>query len=295
MTRKPKDLSPQQRRTLRALSIFRFLTVSQLMKLEISANRDALGNKTIRTLRARKLLETRSFGIGKADVHCLTKAGVAELAEHYQAPLSAFPYPSGGARFSDNYYNHRLAQIDFNIGLQLWAHSRGDAELHTADMDFVGRGSYRKGNFIPSTQVSLDNDPKPIVPDGIFHLSLESGHQLLYVLEVHKTTQTTAATRQLKRYLQALDQGVLSDKYHLQTAPFLCSVHSLDNVYRGVKNNLLADPDFAGFKPLFLFNRVDQLKSDFSSGWHFADDEPANPFPKAQSPVPSKLLDDFDV
>lgn len=232
MTKRTGRLSPQQRRTLRALSIFRFLTVRQLIALGISKNADSLGDKTIRPLRGKKLLETQSFGIGKADVHCLTRTGAAELAEHYQVPLKMFPHPVNGVQFGDNYYHHRLAQIDFNIGLQLWAHNRHDVELLKADMDFVGEGSHRRGKFIPSTQVRITNDPTPIVPDGIFQLHSESDHDLLYLFEVHKTTQTTAAARQLRRYLYALNQGVFSEKYGIQTAPlfvqFIASTTSIE-------------------------------------------------------------------
>ncbi len=223
-------------------------------------------------------------------VHYMTKHGAEELASMYKLPVDLLRFPTGQVQFGERMAKHRFAQVDFHIGLRMWAGTRG-AQVGLSDMDFDVSGSRRGGNFEPLTSIELPNEDRPVIADGIFSVCLNDT-PLLYALEIHRTTQTKAVAAQIKRYMDVLESGALSFKYGVQFPAVVCSVHTLDNVLRGVKKHLMATPYFAAFKHLFLFNTTEQLAEDFSEGWEFADGTPADPFPKATAPLPVQLLDE---
>lgn len=101
-------------------------------------------------------------------------------------------------------------------------------------------------------------------------------------MEVHKTTQTKAVAKQLQRYLLTFEDGLISDKYGYDTAPIICSLHEKQNVLAGAKREFRNLPFFEELKSAFLFNTFEQMELGFSNGWHYADDQPANPFPTVQ-------------
>ena len=98
---------------------------------------------------------------------------------------------------------------------------------------------------------------------------------------------------QIQRYMDALQHGALAFKLGLKAPVYVCSVHTLPNVLRGAKKYLMGNPNFEPYRKFFLFNSADPLTQGFSDGWHFADDTPAAPFPRAENPALQRLLDDL--
>lgn len=287
-----KTLAEEPRKALVALACFRFLTPKQFVRLGVAASDTVMRDYVLNRLerRARPLAKAASLSRWLPKVHYLTKHGAEELATMYKLPLEEFRYPTGQVQFGERMAKHRFAQVDFHIGLRMWAASRG-AQVGLSDMDFDVSGSRRGGNFEPLTTIDVPNADRPVIADGIFSVSLNDT-PLLYALEIHRTTQTKQVAAQIKRYMDVLESGALSFKYGVQFPAVVCSVHTLDNVLQGVKKHLMATPDFAAFKHLFLFNTTEQLAQDFSEGWEFADGEPADPFPRAQNPLPVQILEE---
>jgi len=120
---------------------------------------------------------------------------------------------------------------------------------------------------------------RPVIPDGIFSVELNTGQQVIYLAELHRWTQTKAVTAQLLRYLQVIQSGAIQSKYGIKANPMICSVHLQDSVLLGVKSRLQKHPDFAPFLRNFVFRKMGGIQSDFTNGWHLADNTPANPFP----------------
>lgn len=274
-------ISPQKRKALYALSKFRFLITPQLLRLGLSKNDKSLREKTLTPLANRKLIEIKRFGMGLPNIHCPTEKGAQLLSDIYGQPIDDFPYPKGKVQFADNRLAHRQAQVDFHIGLQLWTDQNEDIELVLAEQDLMVTGSRRYKNFTPITEIKIPGSGIPIIPDGVFRIELASGSRQLYVVEVHKTTQTKAVANQLRRYLETFEDGLISDKYGYETAPIICSLHERQNVLSGAKREFRNLPFFEELKSVFLFNTFEQLELGFSKGWHYADDQPANPFPSS--------------
>ena len=292
-----ETLAEEPRKVLVALSLFRFLTVDQLLRLGVSEKMSApvIRNHAIARLekRARPLAKSKTLSRWKPKVHYLTKHGAEELESMFKYPPGTIPYPKGQVQFGERLAEHRFAQIDFHIGLRLWAETRG-ARVHLGVMDFDVDGSRKGRNFEALTTINVPNSKTPVVADGLFAVTLNDT-SILYALEVHRTTETTRVAYQIRKYMDVLESGALSFKYACNWPAMVCSVHTKPNVLRGVKKHLMNLPDFPAFKHLFLFNTTEQLAVDFSQGWTFADDTAANPFPVGATPPEQGVLLDEPV
>ena len=270
--------SPQQWRVLQALGHYRFLTVEQMLRLGISKNAISLRSKTLFALRYHQCIYSEKIGSFLPDVHHLTKKGAELLALvegiDVHATASAKKQP-----FSALFARHRFAQVDFQIGLNQWAVARGDAELLLELQDFISEPKTGRTKPKPSTELAVPELVNTVIPDGSFVVGLHSGPVAAYLVEIHRLTQSKAVTEQLAKYCHVIKSGVMQQKYGYKVNPIICSVHHQDSVLTSVKTRLNAHAGFEGFKRNFVFHRLDDLNSNFTGGWHFADDTPANPFP----------------
>lgn len=273
--------SPQQWRVMQALNTYRFLTVDHMLRLGISKNAKSLRDKTLFALRHHKCVRSEKIGSFLPDIHHLTKRGIDCLSELEKISIQSPPRKR--LPFSPVFAEHRFAQIDYHIGFRKWADLRGDAEILLELQDFNRCQDSRKGRFVPATELVVPELPKPVVPDGIFGVALTSGKVVVYLVEVHRTTQTKAVTEQLTRYFEVIKSGVIQKKFGHPVHPVICSIHHQKSVCFGVKMRLAKNPEFACFRGNFVFQKMDNLKSSFSDGWHFADDSAAQPFPNKKA------------
>ena len=276
-----QSLPAKPTEALMSLSIYRFLTVKQFVRLGIGASEASVRKNILPKLhRSRKpLAKKRKLGRTLPDVHYLTEHGARYLSELYKLPIEEFPYPKGQVQFGEMFARHRFAQVDFHIGFRKWADSRDDVEVLFTDMDFDIIGSRRQGTFTKKTEIRIPNETTPIVPDGIFGVNIK-GEARIYILEVHRKTETKAVTEQLKRYMEVLKTGAVAEKYRLEISPLICSVHMKYNVLKGVKAALTQTDGFDELRGAYLFNTTNRVREAFGKGWGFADDSIAMPFRK---------------
>lgn len=271
MTTQFAVLSPQQYQVLSALRRYRFLTVEQLLRLGVSRNANALRDKTLFALRHHGFIQSEKIGSFLPQVHALTPAGAAVLAELEGVALSRTPSPKRQP-FSALFAPHRFAQVDFHIGLRQWAEKRGDVELLLELQDFVRQPR-------PATELTVPSLVTTVIPDGLFAVGSASGQQAVYVVEIHRATQSKAVAQQLGQYLAVITSDAIGQTHGFSAPPLICSVHQQAAVLSSVKARLLAHDGFEPFQHNFVFHSLDDLNDHFTSGWHFADDRPANPFP----------------
>jgi len=271
-------LSRQQFHVLEALGHYRFLTVEQMLRLGISRNAKSLREKSLFALRYHQCIQSQKIGAFYPDIHQLTRKGVQLLHVLNGAELNEAA-ASKQHPFSPLFARHRLAQVDVQIGLNHWAKTRGDAELLLELHDFIGEPKTGRGKPKPATELVVPDLINSIIPDGTFAVGLKTGAVAVYLVEIHRATQSKAVTEQLSRYFAAIKSGAIQQKYGYRTHPIVCSVHDQPSVLKSVKTRLNAHPSFCQFKRNFVFHALDDLNDDFTAGWHFADDAPANPFP----------------
>ena len=121
------NISRQQQSVLEALAEFRYLTIPQMVEMNISKNADSLRNHTLNRLinSHRKAIKYHDFGWipqrGRlARVYYLTHYGAEILAEAWRMEAERIEYPKGGIQFSSD-YTHRMNFIDFHISFKRWA------------------------------------------------------------------------------------------------------------------------------------------------------------------------------
>lgn len=263
---------------LQALGIYRFLTVEQLLQLGISKNAKSLRDKTMFALRHHGCIHSEKIGSFLPDVHHLTKQGVAVLRAEEGVDVASAP-ANKKTPFSALFARHRFAQVDFHIGLRQWAAERGDAEVWLELQDFNHQAKEGRGPLRPATELMVPGLVSTVIPDGTYAVGLTTGQTAVYVVEIHRSTQSKAVTEQLNRYCEVIRSGVIAQQHGYQANPVICSVHQQPAVLASVKARLLAHEAFAPFRQNFVFRTLDDLTANFTSGWHFADGSAANPFP----------------
>lgn len=270
--------SPQQWRVLRALGQYRFLTVDQMLRLEISKNARSLRDKTLFALRYHDCIHSEKIGSFLPDVHHLTAHGQAYLNQI--EPWNEVSIPSNKRTpFSALFALHRFAQVDFQIGLNQWAEQRGDIDILLERQDFIREAQNHGRGFQSATQMTVSTLPKPVIPDGIFAINVHTGKMAVYLLEVHRSTQTKAVTEQLSNYFEVIKGAAVQEIFGFPVHPIICSVHQQKSVLENVKTRLLALPEFEAFQRNFVFHQLEDLNTNFSGGWHFADNTKAVVFP----------------
>lgn len=274
--------SPQQWQVLQALSIYRFLTAEQMVKLGISTNAKSLRDKTLSVLRHHKCIHSEKLGSFLPDVHHLTKRGEDVIYElEGSIPVTA-PHNKRVA-FSAAFAPHRFAQVDFHIGIRTWVEDRGDADMLLAAQDFCRIADDNGRVRTPSTAMTVNGIAKPVIPDGVYAVGLITGQKALYLVEIHRSTHSKAVYEQLLRYFEVIKQQAAQQRFGFQLNPIICSVHHQDAVMRSVKARFLEHPESSAFRQNFVFRMISDLNADFSANWRFADEITANPFPKKLS------------
>jgi len=279
-----KSLTQQQQRCLEALACFRYLTAHQLINLGVSKNINSLRDKTLTRLVNHRsaFIKSHDFGwipqYGRlAKIYFLTKNGANLLADVLRIDPDTIIYPKGGIQFSSDYL-HRTRFIDVQIAFRRWA-EQTQHEILFFHRYFDKIGSQRAGEVksTAKTRVLLrrtvytEQQTHVFIPDGLTQYQDATGNRRLLAIELHNGTHSQRITEQLLNHLEALAQGLFSEKYHYQKANFVLSIHEHQSTLDSVRKRLIARPEFTAFLPLFVFNTQAQVNTDFAQGWTNAD------------------------
>jgi len=277
------NITQQQQKVLEALACYRYLTAYQLMNIGVSKNINSLRGKALYRLEnhRRHFIKSHDFGWipqrGRlSKVYYLTHSGVTILSEILRIDPKTIQYPKGGIQFSSD-YTHRIHFINFHIRFRQWAElNKKPIEFFYAYFDKVG--SQRQGKvrstaktkvFLKRTVYTQEND-KPFIPDGLTRYQ-DGNKNRLVIIEIHNGFNSKVIEKQLLDHLEALHQGLFSQKFKHKTADFVLSVHENKTTLKSVKNRLMNRAEFQPFLPLFLFNTQVQTHDDFSQKWTLAD------------------------
>jgi len=277
-------LTQQKQAVLEALAEFRYLTVQQMININISQNGNSLRTNTLNPLihAHHKLIKSHDFGWipqrGRlAHIYYLTAYGVQVLAEIQRISVDDIEYPKGGIQYSSD-YSHRLHFINFHIRFKQWAkQQKKKVEFFHSYFDKIGSQRVGKVRSTAKTSVQLKRSVykqlknKVFIPDGLTRYQ-DGNKSRLVVIEIHNGTHSQRITQQLLDHLEALQQGLFSHKYQHDKANYVLSVHENISTLNSVKDRLMNRPEFQPFLPLFLFNTQAQTNENFSKNWTLADD-----------------------
>lgn len=264
-------LSSQQIHALEALAQFQYLTTAQLMDCRVSKSLPVIRNKVLYYLveTHRPFAKYRDFGTlpGKgrlSRIYYLTKRGAEAVALYLEEDLTHILYPKGGVQFTSDYF-HRVSFVDVHIACRKWAELQGnEVDFFTAYFDKLGSNRSRDSPLTSKNKVMLNH--KIFIPDGITRVSIH-GKEQLFLIEVHKGNNTKRITEQLNRHIDAMAQGVFTQRYDHPRASFVLSIYEKQGILESVRQRMLEIADFKAFEGVFLFNTLEQIKQDFAQGW----------------------------
>lgn len=262
-------LAEKNIKVMELLAIYKFLTISQFIKLEISKDRSNC-SKILRKFSDRKkpLVKKISFGvhpqIGRLeDFYYLTKEGALFLAESNNLDIEEINYQKSSTLFFRDYF-HRKATIDYHIDLRKWV----KANNHSLDFfytyfDKVGSNKENKSSksnqkLEAKTKVNFE-DGSFFIPDGIYKITdLETNKSYLYALEIY-TDDTRGVKRiltQLEKHIKALMEGVISIKFNYSFANRVKLVFKDERVKELVESKFKSMGEFEEVGRVFEFERL---------------------------------------
>lgn len=269
---------------LEALARYKFLTVSQMLKLGLGGqkNHKQYLQRILKQTRERKrptLACIKFDGTYKYQkreyVYYLTKRGVEQLLNNTELENHHINRPVGTSSLFERDYTHRMMHIDMMISLYSWCEFK-QSKVIFFDSYYDYESTQKRGAPISKTNVTIDSERGTrIIPDGIYLIQKSSGKYELFAWEIHMGRDKQRIMRQLVAHKTAIQQGAISYKYGLVNKDQDCRETGLANrvvvIFEHkstMKNTIEAvrkSQDISeAFYPYFLFGWYEEVIQDFA-------------------------------
>ncbi len=206
-----------QENALIALGRHMYLTLSQLLDLNVGTTQYTYLWKQMASLRDRRipLVNCTTFSIpepkkGRVEsLYSLSHHGKKILISDFGVKEEELKAPVGGfVAYKD--YHHRKSTIDFQISLEKWC-AQSNVPLFNFETYFDKTGNNRTDkNLRARTRVDLGQDF--IVPDAVFKL-LGKKEVELFLFEMHNGKDSKRMLRQLHNHAAAMVSRAVHKKY----------------------------------------------------------------------------------
>ena len=252
---------------MKALACYRFLTVAQMVRLNIAKSQPntytALSKfkKSKLTKKASHrfyvgMVEAFYFGVGFPSLYFLTKKGAVYLSEYEDIELKDIQYFKGNPSLSTVSLRHKIALVDFHISLielitskekephfpqklrffDTYLESEGSNASKKADFKEVKTKVYLTENY---TLKGVTEKRGFIIPDAIFRVQIDDDFYPFCILEVDRTKNTKRCIEQIRWNLWASADYKISKKYedkpHRGYPNFIIYIFENDNMPALVK------------------------------------------------------------
>ncbi|MBN9034344.1 MAG: replication-relaxation family protein [Rhizobiales bacterium] len=253
-------------RALDYLARYRFLTVSQLVRLGAGDEKNL--RKRLKELETAGLIRLQEFRLGPSsgrlpNAHWLTAKGARLVSEANREQVEA-PRVRG---IKEKHWWHRMLTVDALIAADRWA--------ATSNKESVGFQTYMQWKDTkPIT--GLDLGSKAAIADAIFRATDTAGNHRVYVIEVYCSRYSEGVSshplEQMEPYVLAGDQVDVSlnlgadDK--AARVLIVCDTSDLrDRILRVMPQRKGMPPSSSPTWGRFLLKAADELR-DFGTGWH---------------------------
>lgn len=272
-------LSAIDEQILRHLAHYKFLTLSQLVRLQT-------GEKSYVSSRLKLLRDDRFVGVseyggvfkrghGRAEnINYLLSKGVRLLEESFAELEGAIHYPKNiDATFRNDYF-HRISTVNTQVAFELWASKKGYEPLffHTYFHKVGSAKKTKENNPLKSITRVVFPDGSFVEPDCI--AGYETGNKrLLLVIEVSNGKDTTRVVEQVKRLAGALSLGLVTklyqETYGIQVSPRILCTLETPEMLRLVLKRIREDSFFTKgwMEQAFFFQVADNVKEEFGLEW----------------------------
>ncbi len=263
-----------------ALATYKFLTTGQLLVLGIMSERANL-NKQISELRLWRnpLIGSVTFGVHPTfwkleSVHYLTQHGVNLISERMDADAVIRHPKTGTVLFGQDYF-HRISTIDVHIAMKEQSAWKGfELLFFLTYFDQVTSG--KKNGYRAESSIKISEN-EYLIADGIAMLQTPKRKEL-YAIEVFNGNNTNRVHLSLLQHLKALSVGQPSKQFKLNYGSRVLCVFETESNMRSVMKRLNEDERFKKSKPYFLFNTLEEMKTNIFDGWLLFGGEKVNLF-----------------
>jgi hypothetical protein len=268
-------IKPIQERILAGLARYKFLTASQMERLEV-------GHKNWFYIEARDLEKngfTKSVqygagtrnGVKSEKLHFLTPKGAKLYAESVKGvSMEQVKYPKSHNSIVKNDFAHRISMVSTQISYDRWAKAN-EVETVFFDTYFDTVGSNRNkekgGTLRPKTRLDF-GEGNFADPDGILFYDTGSKKRL-WVLEVFNGNDSGRVVKQLRGICYAMLHGITADKHGLKLPERALITFEHEPNMKASIERMKQDHYFQmdGIEDFFFFGLAEKVWSDFGESW----------------------------
>mgnify|MGYP003594116354 CR=1 FL=1 len=273
-----RPFTERQQKILELLTRFKYLTVSQMLALNIAKHASNL-RLSLSVFVDAGYIDKLTFAtdprVGKLEYfYCLTKKGVDILSEVYEPiyPSCAIKYPKSSNNHFSRDYNHRKITIDFHVAFFQWTlKNHIDVAFVDYYFDTVGANSgheRKSAPLISKNQLFIQDTYR--APDIIAKIN-GADRDYLFMVEMHCGYDTGRLYKQILWHAALSSAGKAQEKYNYKRGIKIYIVLEHTSMVENIAKRMQQSPELAEYKPFFLFKSLDSLKEDFFSGWMYYD------------------------
>jgi len=257
------NLSDKNIEIMELLAIYKFLTISQMVRLGVSEHKESIRrmlkrfNSTPKGLIAKKSFPVHYEKGRLEDIYSLTKKGAYFLADVKDLEFNKIEYATGKKLFFHD-YAHRIATIDYHIQL------REVLKEKNQTLDFIEFYFQKEGNN--STKNSKERlraktridfvDGGHITPDIIYKYS-DQEEDYLFCVEILMDQDTNRALEQIDNHIVAITQGAVSDKYDFKRDNRVIYVFAENSTKDAIEKKFLNDSKYVKWVKYFIFSQYE--------------------------------------
>lgn len=283
-------ISPMKEAMLRALSYYKYLTVSHIVVLGISISKGKCrdyfrelrndmkltGRQVNYSISEKEKLQNKDDARRKRreDLHLLTIQGAKFLDSHTELCLPDIRFPKRPKKFLTNDYFHRVSTISIHISFEKRIQKNGLYGKKVMLYYWQNKES-REKRFESDTRIKLKNG-RHFTPDMILSYIQSSSQSFVFCLELYNGDKVKYATDQLRKLFWIIDSSrKVEQKVEANTIPRILCVCDNERLLKKIQERIRNDKFFRvkHIEKLLFFNLDNLVHNDFGKGWKNVKDE----------------------
>lgn len=259
-----------QEKILRELATYKFLTVSQFVKLKVG-----IKNRVYESLK--KLIDAGyikyadykallRYGKQLERIHFLTPKGANLLVTNTpNSHLDHIRYPKSSTTLFTHDYFHRVSSINTQISFYKWlCDYKMELITYTNYFDVIGsRKNHASDPMHSITRIDFGNGHF-LDPDGM-GLYENNGKPKITLIETYNGKDTKRVIEQLRKHIYVIKHGLAAIKYNVEAPTRVCCTFENENAIKSVLKRLQDDPyfQFKNIEYYFFFGVAEKVWTDF--------------------------------
>lgn len=264
-----QTITPSQLQILKALGRYKFLTISLIDVLQIFKNKVSI-YRAMSPLKdgKRPLVIAHSFGLypSKGQLEALlylTKYGKNLLIES-GIDESKIQIPINKTLVSTDYF-HRVSTISTFVYMDIFLKSTSNHTIFYHYYFDKAKKETNKRFRQAKNHIKLEDD-KFLIPDAVTKFQYDN-KKYLYLIEIHNGKDTNKILTQVINHIHAIKLGTPREKYNHQTSNRVAIIFEYKSCMDALIKKMHEEPKLKKYLNLFIFNTIENMKSDFNENW----------------------------